>query len=167
MISSIENGELNAPVKTNEFLTQLETIGNDIRADEEKAKAELEAKGSFLHNIDSAFRTNFTGYSSFMNMVERKHVLTKNYTDDTFTEEEKLAVLKQSGVRPEGYEEILQANNRELFVEKINDVKKFYEASDNIAAMGIGEALAYSALPAIADVPSWVVGGAIGKTVKG
>lgn len=167
MISSIENGELNAPVKTNEFLTQLETIGNDIRADEEKAKAELEAKGSFLHNIDSAFRTNFTGYSSFMNMVERKHVLTKNYTDDTFTEEEKLAVLKQSGVRPEGYEEILEANNRELFAEKINDVNKFYEASDNIAAMGVGEALAYSALPAIADVPSWVVGGGIGKTVKG
>lgn len=167
MISSIENGELNSPVNTLDFLEKAKLVGDEVKADKLKAEEELANKGSFLSNMDAAFRTNFTGYSSFMDMVERKHVLTKNYVDDTFTEEEKLAVLKQSGVRPEGYEEIMQANNRELFAEKINDVNKFYEASNRIAAMGVGSALAYSALPAIADIPSWVVGSAIGKTVKG
>ena len=167
MISSIENGELNAPVALSTFIPKLEEVGNEIRADEEKAKIELGNKDSFWGNMEAATRTNFTGASSFLNMVERKHVLTKNYTDESFTDEEKLSVLKQSMVRPEGYEEILSANNRELFAEKINDVNKFYEASDKISSMGLGEALAYSALPAIADVPSWVVGGVIGKTAKG
>ena len=167
MISSIENGELNAPVALSTFIPKLEEVGNEIRADEEKAKIELDNKDSFWGNMEAAARTNFTGASSFLNMVERKHVLTKNYTDESFTDEEKLSVLKQSMVRPEGYEEILSANNRELFAEKINDVNKFYEASDKISSMGLGEALAYSALPAIADVPSWVVGGVIGKTAKG
>lgn len=124
---------------------------------------------SFVDTGLAAARTALTGGNTFLNMVENKRMMPANDGDDNFhtTQEFKdiVNVYAKDDISITDLEELKKAKNPEYLKLQIGNQQKYHDAIDTIEKAGL-TGTAVETLLSFADLPSWVVGGAIFKAGK-
>jgi len=141
---------------------------NEGKQLEEKQKA---SEPGFVDIGLSAVRTSLTGGSTFLNMVENKRMMPANEGEDDYhTSEEFKSIVDKAvpNISLSDFNELKEAKNADYLQLKIENQKKHREAIDTIEKAGLTGA-AVETVMSFADVPSWLVGGAVfkaGTTMK-
>ena len=136
-------------------------------------KQEQEAREpSLLSTAKAALSTTVTGASSFINMVDNKHMTPNNDGVDNYyeTEEFKQTVdTMYPNISPSNLAELKDAKNQQYLTAKLRNQLKRDENIHTIENSGL-TGMALEGAFSLADIPSWFVGGAAykgGSAIKG
>lgn len=136
-------------------------------AEGERKKRIAETEEPSLGSVfKAAISTTVTGGSTFFDMVDNKHMAPVNDGDDNFplTKEFKDTVSK-SGLSVDEIKSLYEAKNLPYLQHLITSKQRYFNNVETLEKAG-ATGLLVEGFTSLADVPSWLVGGAVFKGAK-
>ena len=123
---------------------------------------------TFLQTTKAALMTSVAGATTIFNTIDNKKMMPDNTGDVDYnqTEEWKQLIKQYSpNITSSDLTEAKNARNKEYLLTTLQNQKRWHNAVDTIEKAGIA-GMATEMVVSLADIPSWLVGGAVFKAGK-